>query len=50
MAGEYVFSLIQVTKRHEKKTILENVNLSFFFAPFALKTSLVKGVNDANWN
>jgi len=30
MAGEYVFSLINVTKQHEKKTILEDVNLSFF--------------------
>ncbi|MFO7938005.1 MAG: energy-dependent translational throttle protein EttA [Kiritimatiellia bacterium] len=30
MAGEYVFSLIDVTKQHEKKTILEDVNLSFF--------------------
>ena len=31
MAGEYVFNLISVTKQHEKKTILEDVNLSFFF-------------------
>jgi ATP-binding cassette ChvD family protein len=30
MAGEYAFSLISVTKQHEKKTILEDVNLSFF--------------------
>jgi energy-dependent translational throttle protein EttA len=30
MAGEYVFSLVNVTKQHEKKMILENVNLSFF--------------------
>ncbi|MFA7172990.1 MAG: energy-dependent translational throttle protein EttA [Kiritimatiellia bacterium] len=30
MAGEYVYSLIELTKQHEKKTILENVNLSFF--------------------
>ncbi len=30
MAGEYVFSLVNVTKQHEKKVILENVNLSFF--------------------
>jgi energy-dependent translational throttle protein EttA len=30
MAGEYVFSLVNVTKQHEKKTILEDVNLSFF--------------------
>ncbi|MBQ9432374.1 MAG: energy-dependent translational throttle protein EttA [Kiritimatiellae bacterium] len=30
MAGEYAFSLINVTKQHDKKTILEDVNLSFF--------------------
>ena len=30
MAGEYVFSLVNVTKQHEKKIILEDVNLSFF--------------------
>jgi len=30
MAGEYAFSLINVTKQHEKKTILEEVNLSFY--------------------
>ena len=30
MAGEYAFSLINVTKQHERKTILEDVNLSFF--------------------
>ncbi len=30
MAGEYAFSLINVTKQHEKKIILEDVNLSFF--------------------
>ena len=30
MAGEYAFNLISVTKQHEKKTILEDVNLSFF--------------------
>jgi len=30
MAGEYAFNLIGVTKQHEKKTILEDVNLSFF--------------------
>ncbi len=30
MAGEYAFNLISVTKQHEKKTILEEVNLSFF--------------------
>ena len=30
MAGEYAFNLINVTKQHEKKTILEEVNLCFF--------------------
>lgn len=30
MAGEYAFSLINVTKQHEQKTILEDVCLSFF--------------------
>lgn len=30
MAGEYAFSLVNVTKQHERKTILEDVNLSFF--------------------
>ncbi len=30
MAGEYVFSLVNLTKQHEKKSILEDVNLSFF--------------------
>jgi len=30
MAGEYAFNLVSVTKQHEKKTILEDVNLSFF--------------------
>jgi len=30
MAGEYAFNLINVTKQHEKKTILEDVNLAFF--------------------
>jgi sulfate-transporting ATPase len=30
MAGEYAFSLIDVTKQHDSKTILEDVNLSFF--------------------
>jgi ATP-binding cassette ChvD family protein len=30
MAGEYAFSLINVTKQHEKKTILEEVYLSFY--------------------
>jgi ATP-binding cassette ChvD family protein len=31
MAGEYVFNLISLTKQHEKKTILSDVSLSFFF-------------------
>ncbi len=31
MAGEYAFSLINVTKQHEQKTILEDVCLSFFY-------------------
>ncbi len=31
MAGEYVFNLISLTKQHEKKTILSEVSLSFFF-------------------
>ncbi len=30
MAGEYAFSLVNVTKQLEKKTILDDVNLSFF--------------------
>ncbi len=30
MAGEYVFSVVDITKHHGKKTILEDVNLSFF--------------------
>ncbi len=31
MAGEYIFNLISLTKQHEKKIILDDVNLSFFF-------------------
>ncbi len=31
MAGEYVFNLISLSKQHEKKTILDDVNLSFYF-------------------
>ena len=31
MAGEYVFNLENLTKQHGTKTILEDVNLSFFF-------------------
>ncbi len=30
MAGEYAFNLISVTKQHEKKTILADVNLAFY--------------------
>ena len=33
MAGEYVFSLVNLSKQHERKVILENVNLSFFSVP-----------------
>jgi ATP-binding cassette ChvD family protein len=31
MAGEYVFNLENLTKQHGAKTILEDVNLAFFF-------------------
>jgi len=31
MAGEYVFNLQNLTKQHNKKTILDDVTLSFFF-------------------
>jgi len=31
MAGEYVYTLENLTKQHGHKTILDNVNLSFFF-------------------
>ena len=31
MAGEYVYTLQDLTKQHGAKTILEDVNLSFFF-------------------
>jgi len=31
MAGEYVFNLIHVTKQHDKKIVLDDVNLAFFF-------------------
>ena len=31
MAGEYQFSLIDVTKQQGTKTILKDVNLSFFY-------------------
>jgi sulfate-transporting ATPase len=30
MSGEYAISLVNMTKQHESKTILEDVNLSFF--------------------
>ena len=30
MAGEYAISLVGVTKQHGAKTVLEDVNLSFF--------------------
>ncbi len=31
MAGEYVFNLRNVTKQHNQKTVLDDVNLAFFF-------------------
>ncbi len=31
MAGEYVFNLMQMTRQHDRKTILDNVTLAFFF-------------------
>jgi sulfate-transporting ATPase len=31
MAGEYVFNLRHVTKQHNQKTVLDDVNLAFFF-------------------
>jgi len=31
MAGEYVFSLSNLTKQHDKRVVLESVNLSFYF-------------------
>ncbi len=31
MAGEYVFNLRHVTKQHNLKTVLDDVNLAFFF-------------------
>jgi sulfate-transporting ATPase len=31
MAGEYVFNLQNVTRQHDGKTILEDINLAFFF-------------------
>lgn len=31
MAGEYIFNLVNVTKQHERKTVLSEVSLSFFF-------------------
>src|ERR1035437_1217498 len=31
MAGEYVFNLSHVTKQHDKKIVLDDVTLAFFF-------------------
>jgi ATP-binding cassette ChvD family protein len=31
MAGEYVFNLQHLTRQHEKKIVLDDVNLAFFF-------------------
>ncbi len=31
MAGEYVFNLQHLTRQHEKKVVLDDVNLAFFF-------------------
>ncbi len=31
MAGEYVFNLSHLTRQHEKKIVLDDVNLAFFF-------------------
>jgi energy-dependent translational throttle protein EttA len=31
MAGEYVYNLQNLTKQHEKKTVLDDVTLAFFF-------------------
>jgi ATP-binding cassette ChvD family protein len=31
MAGEYVFNLAHLTKQHNKKVVLDDVNLAFFF-------------------
>lgn len=31
MAGEYVFNLVNVTKQHERKVVLSDVSLAFFF-------------------
>ena len=31
MAGEYIYTLQNLTKQHGAKKILEDVNLSFFF-------------------
>lgn len=31
MAGEYVFNLMRMTRQHDRKTILDNVTLAFFF-------------------
>jgi sulfate-transporting ATPase len=31
MAGEYVFNLQRVTKQHDKRTVLDDITLAFFF-------------------
>ena len=31
MAGEYVFNLQKLTKQHNKKTVLDDITLAFFF-------------------
>ena len=31
MAGEYIYNLQNLTKQHGKKTVLDDVTLSFFF-------------------
>jgi ATP-binding cassette ChvD family protein len=31
MAGEYAFNLMHLTKQHEKKIVLDDVNLAFYF-------------------
>ncbi len=31
MAGEYVFNLMRLTKQHDRTTVLNEINLSFFF-------------------
>ena len=31
MAGEYVFNLQRLTKQHDKRTVLDDITLAFFF-------------------